>query len=97
MTSEGRRAAGQRASLPPRGRGVAVLEVMRREFQVVDSSDMLESAMQRLQECRCHTLPVQHGGQFVGLPTMENVGEFVAIQATLRGTRTAASLRQPNG
>ena len=75
-------------SLPQRGQGVAVLEVMQREFQVVDSSDMLESAMQRLQECACHTLPVQHGGRLVGLLTMDNVGEFVAIQAALRGTRT---------
>jgi predicted transcriptional regulator len=74
-------------ALPQRGQGVAVREVMQREFQMVDSSDMLESAMQRLQECACHTLPVQHAGRVVGLLTMDNVGEFVAIQAALGGTR----------
>jgi Zn-dependent protease len=79
------------------GQGVAVREVMQREFQVVDSSDMLESAMQRLQECACHTLPVQHGGRVVGLLTMDNVGEFVAIQAALGGTPTAPALLESNG
>jgi predicted transcriptional regulator len=70
-------------ALPQRGDGVAVFEVMQREFQLVDSGDMLETAMQRLQECACHTLPVQHDGRVVGLLTMDNVGEFVAIQAAL--------------
>jgi CBS-domain-containing membrane protein len=72
-------------ALAQRGQEVAVRDVMQREFQVVDSGDMLESAMQRLQECACHTLPVQHGGRMVGLLTMDNVGEFVAIQAALGG------------
>ena len=74
-------------ALAERGQGVAVREVMQREFQMVDSGDMLESAMERLQECACHTLPVQHAGRVVGLLTMDNVGEFVAIQAALSGAR----------
>ena len=74
-------------SLPGRGPDVVVSEVMQRQFQVVDSSDMLESAMLRLQECACHTIPVHHGGRVVGLLTMDNVGEFVAIQAALGGAR----------
>jgi Zn-dependent protease/predicted transcriptional regulator len=74
-------------ALPQHGQGVAVREVMQREFQMVDSNDMLESAMQRLQECACHTLAVQHAGRVVGLLTMDNVGEFVAIQTALGETR----------
>jgi len=74
-------------ALPARGQDVMVSEVMQRQFQVVDSSDMLEIAMQRLRECACHTIPVQHGGRLVGLLTMDNVGEFVAIQAALGGGR----------
>ena len=74
-------------ALPARGPDVVVSEVMQRQFQVVDSSDMLESAMLGLQECACHTIPVQHGGRVVGLLTMDNVGEFVAIQAALGGAR----------
>ena len=63
----------------------AVAEVMQREFQVADSSDMLEGAMERLQACACHTLPVVHDGRLVGLVTMDNIGEFVLIHAALTG------------
>jgi CBS domain-containing protein len=62
-----------------------VADVMQREFQVADSSDMLEGAMERLQACACHTLPVVHDGRLVGLVTMDNIGEFVLIHAALTG------------
>ena len=62
-----------------------VAGVMQREFQVADSSDMLEAAMERLQACACHTLPVVHDGRLVGLVTMDNIGEFVLIHAALTG------------
>jgi Zn-dependent protease/CBS domain-containing protein len=62
-----------------------VAEVMQREFQVADSSEMLEGAMERLQACACHTLPVVHDGRLVGLVTMDNIGEFVMIHAALTG------------
>ncbi|MBI4526774.1 MAG: site-2 protease family protein [Deltaproteobacteria bacterium] len=69
--------------LARRGQETPVVDVMRREFQTVDSSETLETAFARLQTCECHTLPVVHSGQLVGLITMDNVGEFVAIQAAL--------------
>lgn len=59
-------------------------EVMRRDFQIVDSSEMLDRAASQLQSCECHTLPVMHGGELVGLLTMDNLGEFVMIQQALR-------------
>jgi CBS domain-containing protein len=62
-----------------------VAEVMQREFQIADSSDMLEAAMERLQACACRTLPVVHEGRLVGLVTMDNVGEFVLIHAAVTG------------
>jgi len=62
-----------------------VSEVMQREFQVADPSEMLEGVMQRLQSCACHTLPVVHDGRLIGLVTMDNVGEFVMIHAALAG------------
>jgi Zn-dependent protease len=65
------------------GQGARVAEVMQREFVAVDPADMLESALQRLQECACHTVPVTRDGKLVGLLTMDNVGEFLAIQAAL--------------
>jgi Zn-dependent protease len=70
-------------ALAQRGQGTPVVDVMRREFQAVDSSEMLETAFARLQTCECHSVPVVHGGRLVGLITMDNVGEFVAIQAAL--------------
>ncbi len=60
-----------------------VRDVMRREFEVVDAADMLDTAFARLQSCNCHTLPVTRRGALVGLLTMENVGEFLLIQSAL--------------
>jgi hypothetical protein len=48
---------------------------------------MLESAPARLQDCECHTLPVARDGRLVGLLTMENVSEFLRIQAALSRKR----------
>lgn len=76
------------AALASRGQAVAVAEVMRRNFQLVDSSEMLETAFARLQGRDCHTLPVTHDGRLVGLVTMDNLGEFISI-------RTALGPRQP--
>jgi hypothetical protein len=39
-----------------------------------------------LQTCDCHTMPVTFNGKLVGLLTMDNVGEFLMIQAAMRPT-----------
>jgi Zn-dependent protease len=57
--------------------------IMRRDFQTADSYEMLETAFSRLRNCDCHTLPILHHDQLVGLVTMENIGEFIRIQSTL--------------
>jgi Zn-dependent protease/CBS domain-containing protein len=74
-------------ALAKRGQDTPVTEVMQREFQVVDSAEMLETAFQRLQACACHTLPVVRNGELAGLVTMDNVGEFMMIQSALSGNR----------
>ncbi|MBI2822443.1 MAG: site-2 protease family protein [Acidobacteria bacterium] len=74
-------------ALAQQGKEVLVRDVMQREFQIVDSSEMLETALTRLQECACHTLPVMRSGRLVGLVTMDNVGEFLSIQAALGTTK----------
>lgn len=61
-----------------------VVNIMRRDFQVVDAAEMLEPALMRLQTCHCHTMPVTRSGKLVGLLTNENVGEFLMIQSALR-------------
>ncbi len=74
-------------ALSQQGPDASVGQVMWREFQEVDSADMLETAFARAQSCGCHTLPVTHNGQLVGLLTMDNVGEFLMIQSALSRDR----------
>ncbi len=58
--------------------------VMRDDFKTADSLDMLETAFAQLQNCDCHTLPVTHHDQLVGMLTMDNIGEFIRIQSLLQ-------------
>jgi CBS domain-containing protein len=83
-------------ALAHRGSETPVSEVMRREFQVVDATEMLDGALARLQSCSCHTLPVTHGpGRLVGLVTMDNIGEFMLIQAAAKDGRPRLVPTQP--
>jgi Zn-dependent protease len=69
--------------LAQRGRDTPVSGSMQTRFETVDAAEMLETAFRRLQACECHTLPVTYRGELVGLVTMDNVGEFVAIRSAL--------------
>jgi Zn-dependent protease/CBS domain-containing protein len=69
--------------------GAPVVSVMRRDFDVADPSEMIDGVLQRLQERDCHTVPVVRDGALIGLLTMDNVGEFVSVQAAV-GTRGRA-------
>lgn len=71
-------------ALSQSGQGTPVIEVMRRNFTEVDSHDMVESALMRLQENGSKTLPVVHNGHLVGLLTSENVTEYLMIRSALR-------------
>ncbi len=66
------------------GQSEPVTAVMRREVPEVDTHEMVESAMARLQESGAKTLPVTHGGQLAGLITSENITEFLMIRRALR-------------
>ncbi len=76
-------------ALAQQGRDARVDTAMQREFKVVESGEMLEQAFTRLQECQCRTLPVVRRGRLEGIITMDNVGEFLAIQAALSGRKKA--------
>jgi CBS domain-containing protein len=78
--------------LSQRGQSVPVVEVMRRNVPSVDSHEMVETALMRLQESGAKTLPVMHGGRFVGLINSENITEFLMIRSALK---TASQLPQP--
>lgn len=77
-------------ALPTQGEEVPVSMVMRQEFEVADSYEMLDVAFGRLHTCECHTIPVTHDGALVGLVTMDNVGEFLRIQSALGTSRVRA-------
>jgi len=58
--------------------------VMRGNLPEVDSYEMVESALMRLQESGAKALPVTHLGRLVGLVTAENITEFLMIRSALR-------------
>ena len=78
-------------ALARRGEEAMVSQVMRRDFQTADAQEMIELIFQRLQARGCHTIPVLRGRTLVGLITMENLGEFVRVQAALGSTSATAS------
>jgi Zn-dependent protease len=78
-------------ALSRQDQNVNIASLMRRNFETVDASEMLETAFIRLQTCGCHTMPVTSGGQLVGLLTTDNVGEFLMIQSALSKGRRATS------
>jgi predicted transcriptional regulator len=71
------------ATVARQGAQARVGDVMQTDFQVVQSSEMLDAAFRRLSECRCTTAPVASQGRLVGMVTMDNIGEFLAIQGAL--------------
>jgi predicted transcriptional regulator len=66
-------------------RTAAVAGHMKRECSTASPSEMLETVLGRLQGRDCHTVPVLEHGALIGLVTMDNVGEFLMIQAAERG------------
>jgi Zn-dependent protease/predicted transcriptional regulator len=81
------------AGLARHERHLPVADVMRRDFHVAEASDMIEMALQDMQGRDCHTMPIVRRGHLIGLITMDNVGEFLSVQAALEGRTGAARLR----
>jgi CBS domain-containing protein len=63
--------------------------IMRKDFQVIEPNQMLESISQTLQAKQQSILPVVQNGELVGLVTMENIGEFMMIQNAIRNRKMA--------
>jgi Zn-dependent protease len=72
------------SALTQHGQNIAVSEVMKTNLPEVDSYDMLESALARIQESGVPALPVTHGGRLVGIVTSENITEYLMIRSALR-------------
>lgn len=71
-------------ALSQQGQNTPVVDVIRRNVPSVDSHEMVENALMRLQESGAKTLPVMHSGRFVGLVTSENITEFLMIRSALK-------------
>jgi Zn-dependent protease/CBS domain-containing protein len=61
-----------------------VRDIMQTEFVATTPRDMLYTALNRLQECNCRTLPVVENGNLVGLITADNLAEVLMVQESLR-------------
>jgi Zn-dependent protease/CBS domain-containing protein len=72
-----------------------VRDAMERDVPVADSYDMLEKTLPVFQECHCRSLPVEHDGRLVGMLTVDNVGEFLAIQSALRRSGRVGPAKPP--
>ncbi|MBK9926069.1 MAG: site-2 protease family protein [Anaerolineales bacterium] len=81
-------------ALTQHGQSAPVMNFIRRDLPEVDSYEMIEMVLMRLQESGSKTLPVTHGGQLVGLITMENITEYLMIRSALQ---VANRIPQPLG
>jgi Zn-dependent protease len=72
------------------GQSVAVSSAMHPNPPEIDSYEMVEKAMTRLQESKVRMLPVTHAGQLVGLITADNISEFLMIRSALRAAGRSA-------
>ena len=80
------------SALSKNGQSTAVAEVMHRNLPEIDSHDMVETALTRLQASGSKTLPVTHLGQLVGLITSENITEFLMIRSALKTARKVSGV-----
>jgi len=66
------------------GKAQLVSAIMRRDLTPIDSHEMVEHALVRLNDSKTTTLPVTHGGQLAGLLTSDNITELLMIRSALR-------------
>jgi Zn-dependent protease len=79
-------------ALTQRGQNVAISAIMRSDPPAVDSYEMVESALMRIQESGIPALPVTHSGQLVGIVTAENITEYLMIRSALKASRAMVAV-----
>ncbi len=72
------------AALTQHGQNIPVSSVMRGNLPEIDSYEMVEMALMRIQESGVPVLPVTHAGQLVGIVTPENITEYLMIRSALK-------------
>ena len=71
-------------ALTRHGEGIAISAIMKKDLPEVDSYEMVENALARIQESGVPALPVTHAGQLVGIVTAENITEYLMIRSALK-------------
>jgi Zn-dependent protease/CBS domain-containing protein len=71
-------------ALTQHGEGIAISAIMKKNLPEVDSYEMVENALMRIQESGVPALPVTHAGQLVGIVTAENITEYLMIRSALK-------------
>ena len=66
-------------------------QAMRRDYQPVELSDQVVAVLSRLQTGAARTLPVARHGRLVGLVTLQNIREYLAIHEALNKPRPMAA------
>jgi Zn-dependent protease/CBS domain-containing protein len=74
-------------ALRERGEHALVGEVMQREFSQANPSELADDVLTRLKASGGQSIPVIRNGELLGVLTMDNVGEYVMVQAALRGDK----------
>ena len=72
------------SALSREGQAAPVAGIVRRGLPELDSHDMVETALQRLQDSGAKALPVMHANNLVGLITSENITEYLMIRRALK-------------
>ena len=71
-------------ALAERGLQAPVTAAMHKDFQMAAVDEPVETALARLQGCGCQAIPVVRGRELLGVLTLDNVGEYMMVQAALR-------------
>jgi Zn-dependent protease len=71
-------------ALSSHGAAAPVSVAMRSDYETAHPSEPLEEAFARLQQCKCHTMPVLRDSALAGVLTMDNVGEFFMVHGATR-------------
>ncbi|HEX3449350.1 MAG TPA: site-2 protease family protein [Isosphaeraceae bacterium] len=72
------------AQFGPQGR---VRDAIQRDIVTVAPAEMLQTALAKLQDCDCRTLPVVQDGRLMGLVTADSLAEVLMIQEALGEAR----------
>ncbi|MBR9985294.1 MAG: site-2 protease family protein [Desulfosarcina sp.] len=58
----------------------AVASIIRKHTVSVESTEMMDTVVAKLNECRCDLLPVTREGKLVGVVTIDNLGALVRLR-----------------